>query len=134
MVKQGGMHIKKIMIVDDLPEVTYTVKYGLEKLNADYSVTRVESGDKCLELLNKDELPDLILLDIMMPGMNGWELAKMIKKNIQWRKIPIVFLTATEDETSKITGKLIGDDFIEKPFDVPTLMEKIEQILLKKSS
>ncbi len=127
------MHIKKIMIVDDLPEVTYTVKYGLEKLNPDYCVTRVESGEKCLELLNKNELPDLILLDIMMPDMNGWELAKMLKKNIQWRKIPIVFLTATEDETSKITGKLIGDDFVEKPFDVPTLMEKIEQILVKKS-
>jgi two-component system sensor histidine kinase/response regulator len=126
------MHIKKIMIVDDLPEVTYTVKYGLEKLNPDFDVTRVESGKKCLELLNNNQLPDLILLDIMMPEMNGWELARLLRKNIEWRKIPIIFLTATEDETSKITGKIIGEAFIEKPFDVPSLMKKIDEILSKK--
>jgi CheY-like chemotaxis protein len=126
------MHIKKIMIVDDLPEVTYTVKYGLEKLNPEYKVIQVESGEKCFELLNKNDIPDLILLDIMMPEMNGWEVARLLRKNIEWRKIPIIFLTATEDETSKITGKIIGEAFIEKPFEVPELMKKIDEILKEK--
>lgn len=121
------------MIVDDLPEITYTVKYGLEKLNPDYDVTRVESGKQCLELLNKNQIPDLILLDIMMPDMNGWELAKTLKEKIQWRKIPIIFLSATEDETSKITGKIIAEDFIEKPFEINNLKNKIDKILDKQT-
>jgi len=120
------------MIVDDLPEITYTVKYGLEKLNPDYEVTRVESGKKCLEILNDSPIPDLIILDIMMPEMNGWELAKTLKKKIEWRKIPIIFLTATEDETSKITGRIIGEDFIEKPFEITDLKNKIEKVLAQK--
>lgn len=121
------------MIVDDLAEVTYTVKYGLEKLNSDFDVIRVESGKKCFELLNDDQIPDIILLDIMMPDMNGWEVAKLLKKNFEWKNIPIIFLTATEDETSKITGKIIGQDFIEKPFNIPDLMDKIDKVLAKKS-
>ena len=133
MLDIGGLHITKIMIVDDLAEVTYTVKYGLEKLNPEYEVTRVESGKKCFELLNQKQIPDLILLDIMMPEMNGWEVAKLLRKNFDWKSIPIIFLTATEDETSKITGKIIGQDFIEKPFNIPDLMNKIDKVLAKKS-
>ena len=121
------------MIVDDLPEITYTVKFGLEKLNPDYEITRVESGKKCLELLNDNQIPDLIILDIMMPEMNGWELARILKEKIQWRKIPVIFLTATEDETSKITGRIIGEEFIEKPFEITDLKNKIDKVLAKKS-
>jgi two-component system sensor histidine kinase/response regulator len=131
MVLDGGLEIKKIMIVDDLPEVTYTVKFGLEKMNSDYNVTRVDSGKKCLELLKNNQIPDLILLDIMMPEMNGWEVAKLLKDNIKWREIPVIFLTATEDETSKITGKIIAEDFIEKPFEIAELTKKIDIVFEK---
>lgn len=123
------MHIKKIMIVDDLPQVTYTVKYGLEKLDPDYNVIEVDSGKKCIELLENKQIPDLILLDIMMPEMNGWEVARTLQKKFEWRKIPIIFLTATEDETSKITGGIIAEDYIGKPFDIADLKKKIDKVL-----
>ena len=123
------MHIKKIMIVDDLPQITYTVKYGLEKLDPNYSVIEVESGKKCIELLENNQIPDLILLDIMMPKMNGWEVAKIIQNKFEWSKIPIIFLTATEDETSKITGSIIAKDYIGKPFEITDLRKIIEKVL-----
>jgi len=117
------------MIVDDLPGVAHTVKYGLEKLDSDFNVLRVESGKKCLELLENNQIPDLILLDIMMPEMNGWEVARKLRENLEWRKIPIIFLTAIEDETSKRTGSIIGKDYIEKPFEITDLKEKIDKAL-----
>lgn len=123
------MHIKKIMIVDDLPDVAYTVKYGLEKLDSDYNVLRAESGKKCFELLEDNQIPDLILLDIMMPEMNGWEVARKLREKLEWKKIPIIFLTATEDETSKITGSIIGKYYIEKPFEITNLKKKIDEAL-----
>ncbi|UCF12714.1 MAG: response regulator [Thermoplasmatales archaeon] len=127
------MHIKKIMIVDDLPQITYTVKYGLEKLDSNYDVLRVESGKKCIELLENNQIPDLILLDIMMPDMNGWKVAKKLQDKLEWRKIPIIFLTATEDETSKITGSIIAEDYIGKPFEIKELKKKIDTVLKKRT-
>jgi DNA-binding response OmpR family regulator len=121
------------MIVDDLPQVTYTVKYGLEKLDPNYSVIEVDSGKKCIELLESNQLPDLILLDIMMPEMNGWKVAKALQKKFEWKKIPIIFLTATEDETSRITGSIIAEDYIVKPFEITDLKKKIDKILKRKS-
>jgi DNA-binding response OmpR family regulator len=91
----------------------------------------VESGEKCLELLKNNQIPDLILLDIMMPEMNGWEVARKLRENSEWRKIPIIFLTATEDETSKITGTIIGKYYIEKPFEITNLKEKIDKALME---
>lgn len=121
------------MIVDDLPQVTYTVKYGLEKLDPNYNVIEVESGKKCIELLKNNQIPDLILLDIMMPDMNGWEVAKTLQKNFEWRKIPIIFLTATADETSKITGSIIAEEYIGKPFEISDLKKKIDKVFERKS-
>jgi CheY-like chemotaxis protein len=123
------MHIKKIMIVDDLPQVTYTVKYGLEKLDPNYTVIEVDSGKKCIELLKNNQIPDLILLDIMMPDMNGWEVAKVLQKKFEWKKIPLIFLTATEDETSRITGSIIAEEYIVKPFEIKDLKKKIDKVL-----
>jgi len=121
------------MIVDDLPQITYTVKYGLEKLDSDYNVLRVESGKKCLELLENNQIPDLILLDIMMPEMNGWEVARKLREKLEWRKIPIIFLTAIEDETSKITGSIIAKDYIGKPFEITELKKKIDTVLKERT-
>ena len=70
--------VKKIMIVDDDLGVIYTVKQGLENLDKNYKITTVTSGKKCLELLDSGEKPDLILLDIMMPDMSGWETYEKI--------------------------------------------------------
>jgi len=72
----------------------------------------------------------LILLDIMMPEMNGWEVQKKIKDNIKWRTIPIIFLTATTDNTSRKIGSIISEDYIGKPFEIPDLKKRIDKILV----
>jgi len=122
---------KKIMIVDDDPGVVFTVKHGIENMDTDYEITTVSSGKKCLEYLEKNAAPDLILLDIMMPEMSGWETYQKIKEENAWKNIPVVFLTARTDRIAKDAGVFLGDDYIEKPFKVPELKERIDKILKK---
>jgi len=119
---------KKIMIVDDNPDVIFSVKNGLETLSEDYDIKGVKSGEKCLELL-ETETPDLILLDIMMPGMSGWKTFDKIKENESWKNIPVVFLTARTDRVAKNAGGFLGEDYIEKPFNIDDLQNRIHKIL-----
>ncbi|MCI0500511.1 MAG: response regulator [Epsilonproteobacteria bacterium] len=123
--------VKKIMVVDDDPGVIFTVKHGLENLDKDYKITTVNSGRKCLELLESGEKPDLILLDIMMPDMSGWETYEKIREKISNKKLPIVFLTARTDRIAKNAGGFLAEDYIEKPFKVPELKERLDKILKK---
>ena len=122
---------KKIMIVDDEPDQLFTVKAVLSDLSDEYEVITADSGMRCLELLKDNNIPDLILLDILMPEMNGWEVQTRIRQKFEWRKIPIIFLTAIDDKTSEITGREIAEEFIEKPFDVSDLKRRIEEVLKK---
>ncbi len=122
---------KTVLIVDDDQGVLYTVKNGLEGMDTQFTVVCAYTGEECLERLNKQKAPDLILLDVMMPEMNGWEVFKRIRSNPDFVKIPIVFLTATADDTSKITGELMADDFIEKPFKLTDLKKRIDVLLEK---
>ncbi len=121
--------VKTILIVDDDPGVSHTVKYGLEGLDEEYKVHTANSGEKCMEFLEKNQIPDLILLDIMMPDMNGWDVQKKLQGNIDWKSIPIVFLTATADPTSKKIGDITAYGFVEKPCKIPELKQKIDEIL-----
>ena len=122
--------VKKVMIVDDDVGVIYTVKHGIGGVD-DYEVTTVSNGKKCFELLENSPLPDLILLDIMMPDMTGWEIHERLKSNPTWRDIPIVFLTARKDQMAKNAGSFLGEDYIEKPFRIPELKDRIDKILKK---
>jgi len=122
---------KKVMIVDDDPGVIFTVKRGMEGDGKDYEITSASSGQECLQILENNKIPDLILLDIMMPEMTGWEVYKRLKENDLWKEIPVVFLTARTDRTAKNAGGFLGDDYIEKPFKFPELKERIEKILEK---
>ena len=121
--------VKTILVVDDDPGVMYTVKRGLESLDSDYHVVCVESGEKCLEMLEHNQIPDLILLDIMMPDMSGWETRDKIKDNLSWRNIPVVFLTARTDRIAKDAGSFLAEDYIEKPFEISELKQRIDKIL-----
>jgi CheY-like chemotaxis protein len=123
----GEKMVKKIMIVDDNPDILLSIKNGLED-SVEYKVIGVESGEKCLEIL-KTEMPDLILMDIMMPEMSGWETYDEIKENEAWEKIPIVFLTARTDKIARDAGDFLGEDYIEKPFEIDNLVERIDKIL-----
>jgi CheY-like chemotaxis protein len=122
---------KKVFVVDDESSVLYTVKHGLEGFNKDYDIVAVEGGKKCIELLENNQIPDLILLDIMMPEMSGWETYKKIKENLAWREIPIVFLTARTDRVAREAGQFFGEDYIEKPFKIPELKQRIDKVLNK---
>ena len=123
------MRKKKVLIVDDNPDLLFLVKRGLEQDSDAYEIKGAESGQACFQLLKKEDLPDLILLDIMMPGMDGWEVFAHIKEKPEWRDIPIVFLTAKSDDFSKGFGKLTADDYITKPFEICYLKQRIDKIL-----
>jgi CheY-like chemotaxis protein len=117
------------MIVDDEPDQIIAVKQTLESLDDEYDVVGAESGEKCFEFLTDDDRPDLILLDIMMPEMSGWEVFDKLKEHPVWKDIPVVFLTARTDDLSRKAGGFLGEDYIEKPFEVRDLKERIDKIL-----
>lgn len=119
---------KKIMVVDDNPDVIFSVKNGLEEVEKDYQIVGVESGEECLKQL-ETTIPDLIVLDIMMPGISGWKTFDKIKENEAWKTIPIVFLTARTDRVAKNAGGFLADDYIEKPFDIAELHKRIQHAL-----
>ena len=121
--------MKRIMLVDDNTDLTYVVKKRLEKLDSNYEVIGANSGKECFEILNEGETPDLILLDIMMPDIDGWNIFAKLKENPSWRDIPIVFLTAKTDPYSKGFGKIPAQDYIEKPFEIPELKERLDKLL-----
>ena len=122
--------MKKIYAVDDEHDLLFTIKQVIEFYNMNYKVTTLDSGKKLFQQLKK-ETPDLILLDIMMPDMNGWEIFKKLKSKPEWSSIPVIFVSSVVDDTSKITANTIGDDFIEKPFEAELLQRKIECFLKK---
>jgi len=123
---------KKILIVDDDSSIRRTVKSGFDRLDLKYKVVNAENGKECLKKLKTESLPDLILLDVMMPEMNGWDVAAEIKKNSEWSTIPIIFLTAKADSHTKNYAKILSDDFITKPFEITDLKKRIEYTLKKK--
>lgn len=119
---------KTIMIVDDSADVTLSVKQGLEDLNTDYKILEADGGKQCFELLENNEIPDLILLDIMMSEMNGWEVYDKLKENEAWSDIPVIFVTARTDNVAKNAGRFLATDYIEKPFEVKDLKKRIDAV------
>ena len=119
---------KKIMVVDDEPDILFTVGQMLE-VNG-YEVIKAVDGKECLDKLN-EVTPDLVLLDIMMPEMSGWDVAAKIKEKPEWSNIPIVFLTAKGDNMSIGIGGLAAEDYITKPFDIEDLKNRVQKILNK---
>jgi CheY-like chemotaxis protein len=122
--------MKKIMIVDDEKDQIYFIKASFKNLYGNkYTILSAESGEQCFELLNTQEPPDLILLDIMMPRMNGWEVFDRLRANPQWKDIPIIFLTARTDEFAEHAGALIAEDYIKKPVEIKELKTRIDNVL-----
>jgi putative two-component system response regulator len=122
--------MKKILIVDDEEDFLFSVKNGLEYITDEYKIQTANNGEKCLNILNK-ETPDLILLDLMMPNMNGWQVLDTIRGNLKWRDIPIFLITATENPEFKKTAEELGITYIEKPFTNYWLKEKIDNFFNK---
>ena len=123
---------KLILVVDDNKDVIYSVKEGLMSISKDYEyeITGADSGKKCLDMI-KTKMPDIILLDIMMPGMDGWDVCAKIKASKKTQNIPIVFLTAKTDQISKSMGRLASEDYVEKPFNIKDLKKRIDSVIKK---
>ncbi len=121
------LEAEKVLLVDDTPENLITLKNILEDMN--YEIHTASNGDEALEMIHKVE-PDLILLDVMMPGKNGFEVAGILKSDPKTRLIPIIMLTALEGREERLKGYQIGvDDFITKPFNIFELRARVRNLL-----
>jgi len=121
----------KIMVVDDEHDILFSVEQVLVKSN--YEVITADNGKDCFDILRSGIIPDLIILDIMMPIMSGWEIQRRLENNIDWKDIPIIFLTARTTPAAEDMCRRLGNDFITKPFDVSDLKDRIEMVLKGKT-
>ncbi len=125
----------KILIVDDLPENVEIIKQILEDTyDPVYEFFTANNGLKALEMANS-VMPDLILLDVMMPGMNGFEVARKVKGDSKTRFIPIIMITALESQEDRIKGLEAGvDDFVTKPVNIIELRARVKNLIKLRES
>tara|TARA_B100000579_G_C22644584_1_gene763102 strand:- start:215 stop:880 length:666 start_codon:yes stop_codon:yes gene_type:complete len=121
-----------ILIVDDEPDIIEFLSYNLNQKN--YKVSTAINGNECLKLLSSGLNPDLIILDVMMPKLNGIETCEKIREELKIDETIIIFLSArNEDFTQIACYNAGGDDFISKPIQPKLLIKKIETILKRRS-
>lgn len=117
---------KKIMIVDDDKDILFTVKQILESKG--YKVYPFDNGRDFLKALDDGIKPTLVILDIMMPEMSGWDVRRRLDENPNWSQIPVIFMTARTNETAEEMYESYGVGYIKKPFDINGFMDVIEGI------
>ena len=118
---------KKILVVDDETELIDMMKMRLEA--NDYEVLVAYDGQRAFEKAKK-EMPDLIILDLMLPKMDGYKVCGLLKNDIRYAKIPIIMFTARAQEKDRKLGEEIGADaYITKPFEPQVLLVKIKELL-----
>lgn len=119
--------VKKILIVDDEKDLVETLTFRLEA--AGFEVIPAYDGLEGLSKARKEK-PDLILLDVMMPKMDGYQVCRLLKFSTDTKDIPIIMLTARGQDRDKLTGQEVGADvYITKPFDGAELVKKIKEVL-----
>src|SRR5262245_28880518 len=122
----------KILVVEDEPDLLDLVVYNLKREG--FRPVRAETGEKALELA-RDERPDLILLDLMMPGLDGLEVCRRLRGNEATAEIPIVMVTARAEEGDAVLGLSMGaDDYVKKPFGVKELLARVRAVLRRTSA
>jgi CheY-like chemotaxis protein len=117
----------KVLVVDDNNDVRYTIVETLKQLDSNYKVSEAKNGKEALEKAKSK--PDVILLDIMMPDMDGQEVAMQLRGSDDTRNIPIIFLSAKTDSISQDMGKMVAQDYITKPFEPNDLDKRIKKIV-----
>jgi len=121
---------ESVLIIEDDKNITELVKYNLEQEG--YRVQSSARGDSGLEIARKNH-PDLMILDLMLPGLDGLEICRILKQNSKTAAIPIIMLTAKSEEADKIVGLELGaDDYITKPFSPRELLARIKAVLRRK--
>ncbi len=122
---------QRILVVDDEPDAVELLEFNLR--NAGYDVTTAEDGDEALKKA-RAKRPDLILLDVMLPEVDGLEVCKILRRDEQTSSVPIIMLTAKAAEIDRILGLELGaDDYVTKPFNVRELLLRIKGLLRRLS-
>ncbi len=118
---------QKILVVEDEPDIRKLVQYNL--IQERFSVLEAEDGEQALKLLQR-ETPNLVILDLMLPGLSGMELCKLLKQRSETAKLPILMLTAKAGEADRIVGLEMGaDDYLAKPFSPREMVARVRAIL-----
>jgi two-component system, OmpR family, phosphate regulon response regulator PhoB len=121
------MMMPRILIVEDEAALTLLLRYNLEA--ARYTVETASRGDEA-EIKLRENPPDLVILDWMLPGLSGIEICRRLRARSETRQIPIIILTARGEESERIRGLATGaDDYIVKPFSVPELIARVSALL-----
>ena len=127
-----GLDKQKVLIVDDAPE---NIQVLMETLKDDYAITAATNGEKALKLVEGDAPPDIILLDIMMPEMDGYEVCNRLKTQKKTREIPIIFVTALDQEEDETFGLKLGAvDYITKPISPSIVRARVQTHLNLRNS
>ncbi len=117
-----------IMVVEDERDIREMLVFSLEQ--AGYSTLQAGTAEKALSLLQEETIPDLLLVDWMLPGASGIEMTHKVKKNAQFQQVPVILLTARGEEDDRIKGLDAGaDDYVIKPFSPRELMARIRAVL-----
>lgn len=121
------MTITRILIVDDEPNIRELVKYNLEK--AGFSAECADDGLAAMKKIETDP-PDLVILDLMLPGLDGLEICRNIRRMEKTRMLPVIILTARDEEIDRVVGLEIGaDDYMTKPFSLRELTARVKALL-----
>ncbi len=126
----GQENNRRVLYVEDDPEMIDLVTMILSRRG--FTVKGAHGGRQGLELVNQEN-PDIILLDLMMPGMDGWEVYQQLKSNDNTKNIPVIIVTAKAQAIDRVLGLHIAkvDDYISKPFRPQELVDSIEQVLAR---
>ncbi|ABB75523.1 phosphate regulon transcriptional regulator PhoB [Nitrosospira multiformis] len=120
-----------ILVVEDEPAIQELISYSLRQ--AKHTVSSTKNAEEAMKIINHT-LPDLVLLDWMLPGMSGADFARMLRRAARTKDIPIIMLTARADESDKVTGLESGaDDYITKPFSPRELLARIKAVLRRRA-
>jgi phosphate regulon transcriptional regulator PhoB len=118
---------QKILVVEDEPDIRKLVQYNLTQER--FNVLEAEDGEQALKLLQREK-PNLVILDLMLPGVSGLELCKLLKQRSETAKLPILMLTAKAGEADRIVGLEMGaDDYLAKPFSPREMVARVRAIL-----
>ncbi len=121
-----------ILVVDDEEDLLELVRYTLAKEG--HSITCVDTGEKAVESV-RQKLPDLIVLDLMLPGIDGLEVCRRLKRDSKTREVPIIMLTAKSEERDVIIGLDGGaDDYVTKPFSPRVLLARVKSLMRRKDA
>ena len=117
----------KILIVDDEPNIVIPLQFLMEQQG--YRTLVAQSGEEALESISKEK-PDLILLDIMLPGVDGFEVCEIVRLNPEWCNTKIIFLTAKGRDVDIAKGMVLGaDEYITKPFSNQQIIDAVTKLL-----